>query len=238
MSPTIDGKAMDAVLTDAVDQGLVPHVAAIAADRNGVIYEGGAGVRIAGESEEPVSTSTQFAIMSMTKIVCTAVALQQVERGELSLDDPVEKWCPEFADVQLLEGFDGESPRLRAPRARATVRQLVTHTAGLGYWFWNADLVRFETATGIPNVVPGSAEAFKAPLVVDPGSEFVYGINTDWLGKVVEAVAARRSTSPSATASRSRSGWTTRCSASTTPGSTTPCGCTRRARTGRGPPRG
>lgn len=45
--------------------------------------------------------------------------------------------------------------------------------------------------TGIPNVVPGSAEAFKAPLVADPGTEFVYGINTDWLGKVVEAVAGR-----------------------------------------------
>ncbi len=69
------------------------------------------------------------------------------------------------------------------------MHQLVTHTTGLGYWFWNEDLVRFEAATGTPNVVPGSMDAFKAPLTTDPGTAFVYGINTDWLGRVVEAVA-------------------------------------------------
>ncbi len=42
----------------------------------------------------------------------------------------------------MLEGFDGDTPRLRAPASRATVKQLVTHTAGLGYWFWDADLVQ------------------------------------------------------------------------------------------------
>jgi len=42
----------------------------------------------------------------------------------------------------VLEGFDGDTPRLRAPASRATVKQLVTHTAGLGYWFWDADLVQ------------------------------------------------------------------------------------------------
>jgi CubicO group peptidase (beta-lactamase class C family) len=71
------------------------------------------------------------------------------------------------------------------------VRHLVTHTSGLGYWFWSADLVRYEQVTGLPNVVPGSAEAFKAPLLADPGTRYVYGINTDWLGKVVEAVAGK-----------------------------------------------
>jgi CubicO group peptidase (beta-lactamase class C family) len=87
-----------------------------------------------------------------------------------------------------LDGFDGDTPRLRAPASQATVRQLVTHTSGLGYWFWNADLVKFEKVTGVPNVVPGDAAAFKAPLTADPGTAFVYGINTDWLGKVLEAV--------------------------------------------------
>lgn len=89
----------------------------------------------------------------------------------------------------VLDGFDGDTPILRAPASKATVHQLVTHTSGLGYWFWNAELVKYEAATGIPNVVPGSAEAFKAPMLCDPGTRFNYGINTDWLGKVVEAVA-------------------------------------------------
>jgi methyl acetate hydrolase len=186
---SIDGSAIDAVLQGAVAAGAVPHVAAIAADRDGVIYEGGAGVRIAGESDDPVSTTTQFRIMSMTKMVCTAAALQQKERGDLDFDAPVEEYCPEFAQVKVLDGWDGDQPRLREPASKATVHQLVTHTSGLGYWFWNEDLVRYEAATGVPNVVPGRNAAFQAPMVADPGTTYVYGINTDWLGKVVEAVA-------------------------------------------------
>ena len=76
MSRALDNAAIDKVLQDGVDSGAVPHVAAIAADRDGIIYEGGAGVRIAGESDDPVGTSTQFRIMSMTKMVATTAALQ------------------------------------------------------------------------------------------------------------------------------------------------------------------
>ncbi|TWF80566.1 CubicO group peptidase (beta-lactamase class C family) [Pseudonocardia hierapolitana] len=191
MGKSIDGSAIDEVLQGAVRAGAVPHVAAIAADRDGIVYEGGAGVRAVGESDDRVSTSTQFRIMSMTKMVCTAAALQQVERGELELQAPVDAYCPEFADVQVLEGFDGDTPKLRPAGGRATVRQLITHTTGLGYWFWNADIAKYEKVTGLPNVVPGSAEAFKVPMVADPGARFEYGINTDWLGKVVEAVAGQ-----------------------------------------------
>ncbi len=191
MGQALDGSGIDAVLRDGVASGAVPHVAAIVADRDGILYEGGAGVRIAGESDDPVTTSTQFRIMSMTKMVATATALQQVERGALDLDAPVDSYCPDFAGVQVLDGWDGDTPRLRAPASRATVRHLVTHTSGLGYWFWNADLARYEKVTGLPNVVPGSAEAFKAPMLADPGTQYVYGINTDWLGRVVEAVAGQ-----------------------------------------------
>ena len=99
MTRSIDGSGIDRVLTDAVQRGDLPHVAAIAADADGVIYEGGAGVRVAGESEDPVGPSTQFAIMSMTKMVATTAALQQHERGQLDLHAPVEDYCPEFADL-------------------------------------------------------------------------------------------------------------------------------------------
>jgi methyl acetate hydrolase len=49
--------------------------------------------------------------------------------------------------------------------------------------------VKYEKLTGIPNVVPGDMAAFQAPLIADPGTRFEYGINTDWLGRVIEAVA-------------------------------------------------
>lgn len=189
MTLSIDSSGIDEVLAAAVSRGDVPHIAAIAADADGIFYEGGAGVRIAGESDDPVGTSTHFAIMSMTKMVTTTAALQQKERGELDFDAPIEEYRPEFAEIKVLEGFDGDQPILVEPASKATVHQLVTHTTGLGYWFWNDQLGKYEAATGVPNVVPGSIEAFKAPMTAHPGTSFVYGINTDWLGKVVEAVA-------------------------------------------------
>jgi len=181
--------SIDEVLADAVANGAVPNVVAMAADRDGVIYEGAAGPQAAGGNEAPASPDTHFRIMSMTKMVCTVAALQQTEQGQLDLDAPIDTYCPEFADLQVLDGFDGDTPKVRPPASRATVKQLITHTTGLGYWFWNADLVRWEAATGTPNVLAGTNVIFTAPLLADPGTRFVYGINTDWLGKVVEAAS-------------------------------------------------
>jgi methyl acetate hydrolase len=177
--------AIDQVLLEAVESGAVPNVAAIAADRDGVIYEGAAGYREAG-GQDPVSTATHFRIMSMTKMVATVAALQLAEQGVLDLDAPVERYCPEWARVQVLEGFDGDVPRLRPPATQATVKHLLTHTSGLAYWFWNADILRWETVTGTPNVLSGDNVIFTAPLIADPGTRFEYGINSDWLGKVIE----------------------------------------------------
>ena len=187
MGSAIEGSAIDKVLQDAVASGAVPHVAAIAADRDGVIYQGAAGPRAVGESD-PVTVDTLFRIMSMTKMPCTVAALQQVEQGNLDLDAPVAEYCPEFAGVQVMTGIEGDTPVLRPPASQATVRNLITHTSGLGYWFWSDRLVRWESVTGTPNVVAGSASCLTAPMLADPGTQFIYGINIDWLGKVVEAV--------------------------------------------------
>src|SRR5580704_7792057 len=175
MSPVKDAASIDQVLSRAVESGAVPHVVAIAADRDGVIYQGAAGPR-AVDGPDPASADTVFRIMSMTKMPCTVLALQEMEKGNLDLDSPVVNYCPEFAEVQVLTGFDDG------------VKQLITHTSGLGYWFWSGDLVQWEKISGIPNVVAGSRAALRAPLVADPGTAFIYGINTDWLGQVVEAV--------------------------------------------------
>lgn len=189
MSSSTDTLAsIDEVLEAAVASGAVPSAVAIAADRDGVIYEGAAGSRVAGESD-PVTVDTHFRIMSMTKMVATVVALQLMERGDLDLDAPIERYCPQFADLQVLDGFEGDTPKLRPPASKATVKQLITHTAGVSYWFWNADIVKWEAATGTPNVLSGSNVIFTAPLVADPGTRFEYGINTDWLGKVIEAAS-------------------------------------------------
>jgi len=182
--------AIDQVLAAAVAEGDVPNVTALAADRDGVIYEGAAGPRAVGQ-DDPISPDSMLRIASMTKMVATVAALQQSERGNVELDAPVDSYLPEFAELQVLEGFDGDTPKLRPAGARATVRQLITHTAGLGYWFLSKDLTRWSDVTGTPNMGSGSIAAFAAPLMSDPGTRFEYGTNTDWLGRVVEAASGQ-----------------------------------------------
>jgi CubicO group peptidase (beta-lactamase class C family) len=179
---------IDEILQAAVAANAVPGVVATAAGPDGVIYEGAAGRRSAA-AEDPITPDTMLRIASMTKMVTTTAALQLAERGSLNLDAPVREYRPEFANLSVLTGFEGDTPKLRPPATQATVRQLITHTAGFGYWFWNADIDRYEQLTGTPNVMPGTIEVFKAPLLSDPGTRFEYGINIDWLGLVVEAVS-------------------------------------------------
>jgi len=186
MGGAVDGAVIGKVLQDAVDCGVVPHVAAIAAGRDGLIFQGCAGPRAAGESD-PVTVGTLFRLVSMTKMPCTVAALQLVEQGSLDLDAPVADYCPGFAGLQVLDGFDGDAPRLRPAARQATVRNLLTHTAGLGYSFWNEQLARWQKATGTPSVASGSGASLSAPLLADPGEAFIYGTSTDWLGKVIEA---------------------------------------------------
>lgn len=182
--------AIDEVLSAAVAAGDVPNVVAMAADRDGPVYQGAAGPRAVGQ-DDPITPDSSLRIASMTKMVTTVAALQQAERGNLELDAPVDTYLPQFADLAVLEGFDGDTPKLRPAGGRATVRQLITHTSGLGYWFFSPELVRWEAATGVPNVMAGQRSSFTAPLVADPGTRFAYGVNTDWLGLVVEEVSGQ-----------------------------------------------
>jgi CubicO group peptidase (beta-lactamase class C family) len=189
-SPRIDAcPRIDAVLQAAVDRGDVPLVVGVAADAAGTIYQGAAGSGGSGDGAPDVESI--FRIASLSKIVCTVAALQHRDRGDLDLDVPVETYCPEFAAVPVLAGFDEDRPLLRPPTARATVRQLLTHTAGLAYPFWDADLLRWHT-TADKQPPPGDlGDRFAAPMVADPGSRFCYGTSTDWLGRVLEAISGQ-----------------------------------------------
>jgi methyl acetate hydrolase len=181
---------IDEKLQAAVAAGAVPGVVAMAAGPDGVLYEGAAGKRSAA-ADDPIAPDTMMRIASMTKMVTTTAALQLIERGSLGLEAPVKEYRPEFADLPVLTGFDGDNPQLRAPSVQATVRHLITHTSGLGYWFWNADVDHYEQVTGTSNVMSGTIDMFKAPMVSDPGTRFEYGINIDWLGQVIEAVSGQ-----------------------------------------------
>ncbi len=174
---------IDQLLGSAVEDGAFAGVAALVVGRDGVLYSGRAG---------DVREDTIYRNASMTKAPATVAALQLVERGRLALDATVESIVPEFGALQVLEGFDGAQPRLRAPAAKATVQQLMNHTSGCGYAFTNANLHRYVGQVDeLPDMFSGRKAALMAPLARDPGTQWEYGLSTDWLGLVIEAVSGQ-----------------------------------------------
>lgn len=176
-----DGSAIRALLNGAVALGAVHGIAAVVVDCDGEAF-----THTAGQAHP----RTMFRNASMTKAMTTTAALQLVERGTLGLDDTVESVLPEFGQLLVLDGFDaGGTPRLRPPASKATIRQLMTHTAGLGYFFLSEDLARYHQVTGAPHVLTGLKASLSVPMAHDPGTAWEYGANTDWLGLVVEKLS-------------------------------------------------
>ncbi|MFZ0602458.1 MAG: serine hydrolase domain-containing protein [Roseiarcus sp.] len=181
-----------AVLKEAADSGAVPGVAAAAATRDGPIFEGGYGKR-ALPSGEPMTADTVVWIASMTKAITGACAMQQVERGKLSLDAPIKTLLPELANPMVLEGFDADgNPRTRPARGDITLRHLLTHTSGCSYDFWSADVTRYLEKTGTPAIISCANAALTVPLLFDPGEKWDYGVGIDFAGKAVEKVTGQK----------------------------------------------
>lgn len=165
---------IDTLLRTAVEKKRVPMVVAMVADGRGTIYEHATGA----------STDAIFAIASMTKPVTSVAVMQLIESGRVKLEEPASTYLPELRDVRVLDGG-----AQRAPKRPVTVRHLLTHTSGFGYEFMNGELFDLVSKKAIPSAMAGGDAFLKAPLLFDPGSEWEYGISTDWLGKLVERVS-------------------------------------------------
>jgi CubicO group peptidase (beta-lactamase class C family) len=183
---------IDQFLRQKCDAKEIPGVVAIAATDNEIIYENAFGKRDLGK-DDAMTTDSVFWIASMTKAVTSAGAMQLVEQGKLSLDEPMGKVLPDLASPQVLEGFgaDGE-PKLRPARKPITLRHLMTHTAGFCYHIWNGDMGKYVAKTEMPTITTCKNDALRAPLTSDPGTRWEYGINIDFIGKAVEAVTGKR----------------------------------------------
>jgi len=168
--------ALDVLLRTAVEQKRVPHVAAMIATKDGVVYE----------HAEGVAPDAIYAIASMTKAVTTIAAMQLVEAGKIRLDEPAATYVPELARVKVLDGG-----QMRPPKTAPTVRQLMSHTAGFGYEFMSRDLFDLVGTKKVASMMAGGDAFLKAPLLFDPGARWEYGINTDWLGRIVERVSGQ-----------------------------------------------
>src|SRR3954452_25584728 len=105
-------EAIDLLLERAVAEAVGPGAVAVIGNADEVLYEGAAGSRRSGE-DAPLDADTMFRIASMTSPQTGAAVLQLAEQGRLALDQSVASVIPPFGALQLLEGFDGNEPRLR-----------------------------------------------------------------------------------------------------------------------------
>lgn len=176
---------LDEKLAAAVSRGDVPGIVAMAATLDGrVLYQRAFGKADLGR-DRAMTMDALFRIASMTKPVTSVAALQLYEQRRFALDDPAEKHLPELADLKVFETFDLATGAyaLRPATRKVTIRQLFTHTSGLGYGFTSATLRGFK---------PREGETYAAgPLLFEPGAQWIYGTGVDWLGRLVERLSGK-----------------------------------------------
>lgn len=164
------------------------------------------------DTAQPMRRDTMFRIASMTKPLVSVAVLQLYEEGRLLLSDPVAKYIPEFAHAKVLEMLPaGSNPpfKLVPAKRELTIRDLLTHTAGLPYsfasdWFPKDPLYRqmhelyreagvssglYETEGTIGDMVKRLA---RLPLSRQPGEAFEYGMAADVQGYLVEVVSGMK----------------------------------------------
>ena len=178
--------AIDTSLRGAVERKDVPGVVALVTDRRRVLYQGAFGVADVATGRA-LAADALFRIASMTKPVTSVAAMQLVEQGRFGLDDPVEKYLPEFAGLKVFESFDAATGayRLRPASRPPTVRHVLTHTSGLAYPFTSATWRDFKPRAG-------ETYPFGGPLLFDPGERWHYSTSTDVVGRLVEVVSGQK----------------------------------------------
>ncbi len=184
--------ALDQVLRDAVAEKQVPGIVAMVWAGDRVVYEGAAGKRDTLKNV-PMTTDSIFQIGSMTKPVTSVAVMQLVESGKVKLDEPAATYLPELSQIKVLEEFDAATgkAKLRPPKTPPTIRQLLTHTSGFVYEFFDAKMHAYAATGAVSSIADGSDGFMKAPLMFDPGSRWEYGISVNWLGRLVEKISGQ-----------------------------------------------
>lgn len=145
----------------------------------------------------PLAPDAIFRIYSMTKTVTSVAALMLLEEGRFKLDDPIARYLPEFAHMQVFAGGSADEPRLRAATTPITIRQLLTHTAGFAVGGADApaavELLTRARLHESPDLKTYCERLSRVPLATAPGTRFNYdGVQIVVLSRLIEVVANTR----------------------------------------------
>ena len=190
---------LDSVLHRYVDEGHLPGVQTAVARRGQVVHRDCYGATDVA-SGTPVKPDTIYRIYSMTKPITSVALMMLFEEGHFLLDDPVERWIPELADLRVWVGGTAVSPETRPAAAPITVHQLLTHTAGLTYGFQHVhpvDEMYRQVDVGDFTVPTYDLDEMMArlgelPLLYEPGTRWGYSVATDVCGALIERISGER----------------------------------------------
>lgn len=200
-SPESEGLASDrlarigAALDDYVAEGRLPG-AVVMVQRNGsVVYTGVAGARDVGTGD-PMRADAIFRIASQTKALVSVAIMMLQEEGALLISDPVARYLPSFERTTVAVPGEGGGYDVVEARRSITLRDLLTHTAGIAYGSgpggdrWEAAGITGWYFADREEPVRATIDRMAGlPFQAQPGERWVYGYNTDILGAVVEVAS-------------------------------------------------
>jgi CubicO group peptidase (beta-lactamase class C family) len=173
-----------AALQPFVDRHALAGAVTLVANRDGILSLEAVGYADIA-ANQPLQTDALFWIASQSKPITATALMMLVDEGKVHLDDPVEKYLPEFAGQWLAVEQDDNHMLLRHPQHPITVREILSHTSGLPF----ASAMESPTLDLLPLRV-GVRSYAMTPLQFEPGAKYQYsnaGINT--AGRIIEVVS-------------------------------------------------
>ncbi len=186
-----------ALLQDYVEQGRIAGAVVKIRQDGRDVYSQAVGWRDR-EARAPMREDTIFRIASQSKALTSVAIMMLMEEGKLLLNDPVSKFLPEWKETTVAVPRDGGGYDVVPAKRAITIRDLLTHTAGISYGYgpgedrWReAGITGWYFADRDEPVSAVVARMPALPMQAQPGEQFVYGYNTDILGVVVEKISGQ-----------------------------------------------
>jgi len=205
---SINYNQIDSMINNEIEANNIPGAVVLIGDEKGINYQKSYGIKNP-ETNEEFKNDDIFRIASMTKAITSFGVVKLWEKGLIDFDDPIKKYIPEFEYVEILDSFDeSDSSYTTMKRTKdITIRQLLTHTSGIGYDFIDGnpaikaiyhkkkqDFMDYGVLCFCDQDVKIGKSIRKlsnVPLHHEPGEKYTYGIGLDVLGYMIEIVSKK-----------------------------------------------
>ena len=199
---------IDNLINSFIDDNQIPGAVVLVGDNKNILYQKSFGIKNPITNDK-YQINDIFRIASMTKAITSIGVIKLWEKGKIGLDDPIEKYIPEFKNVRILDSYNRKDTTYSTIQTSKsiTIRQLLTHTSGIGYDFIDGN-------PSIKSIYHKEKEKFmkygvlcfcdqditigetirnlaKVPLHHNPGERYTYGIGLDVLGYLIEIISGK-----------------------------------------------